>query len=109
MTDEKRKESDTPGPDIRPMRELPDFKAADGDPDVRGWTVHTPDGAEVGRVHEMMVDVAAMRVRDIEVVLAPHGDRMMVPVEQMEADTAGKRVLVPTIRSSPGDAPRAES
>lgn len=107
--DENKTASDTPGPAIRPMRELPDFRAAHGDPDVRGWTVHTPDGAEVGRVHEMMVDIAAMRVRDIEVVLAPHGDRMMVPVEQMQADTEGKRVVVPAIRPAPDAAPRADS
>lgn len=107
--DENQKTADAPEPDIRPMRELPDFKAADGDPDVRGWTVHTPDGAEVGRVHEMMVDLSAMRVRDIEVVLAPHGDRLMVPVEQMQADAEGKRVVVPAITRTPDTAPRADT
>ena len=77
------------------MRELPDFKVASGDPDVRGWTVRTPDGADVGRVHELMVDTAAMRVRYVDVELA-HGRRhVMIPVEQMTADASRRAITIP--------------
>jgi uncharacterized protein (TIGR02271 family) len=51
------------------LDDLDDFKVADGDPDIRGWDVKSSDGRKIGKVEELLVDTAAMRVRYIEVEL----------------------------------------
>ena len=43
------------------------FTAADGRPDVRGWTVKTSNGHKIGTVIDLLVDVQAQRVRYLEV------------------------------------------
>ena len=56
------------GPDPRdarqltPLRDLGKFQIAEGEPDVRGWTVYTSTGREIGRVHELLVDTDARQV-----------------------------------------------
>jgi photosynthetic reaction center H subunit len=54
---------------IAPLKTLKDFKVAEGDPDVRGWKVISRDGREIGEVHDLLVDTAAMRVRYLDVDL----------------------------------------
>lgn len=60
--------------DTRPTRlvrlgELDDYKVADGDPDIRGWDVKTPEGQRLGKVEELIADPTAERVRYMEVKL----------------------------------------
>lgn len=52
---------------LRRLEELKDFEIADGDPDIRGWEVRTPDGNKIGKVEELIVDTAERRVRYMEV------------------------------------------
>ena len=49
------------------LDELDDFEIADGQPDIRGWDVRTPDGMKVGKVDGLIADTGAMEVRFIEV------------------------------------------
>jgi len=56
-------------PQIAPLKELKDYKVASDDPDVRGWKVRGRDGREIGEVHDLLVDTAAMRVRYLDVEL----------------------------------------
>ena len=49
------------------LEELKGFKVAEGDPDIRGWEVRTPDDRKVGKVEELIVDPAERRVRYMEV------------------------------------------
>lgn len=85
-----------PDADVRPMRELRDFKVVETDPDVRGWVVRQ-DGVEVGRVSDLMVDTAAMRVRYIDVALTQGGQHILIPVEDMQADASERAVSVATV------------
>lgn len=57
------------GSGLRRLSDVDDLQIASGYPDIRGWTVRTPDGALVGRVDDLVVDLAAMRVRYVDVVL----------------------------------------
>jgi hypothetical protein len=50
-------------PRIAPLGRLRDIRIAPGDPDLRGWTLTTADGAPVGHVEELLVDTRAMKVR----------------------------------------------
>ncbi len=49
------------------LNDLDEFKVADGYPDIRGWDVRTTDGSTVGKVGDLIVDTAAMRVRYLDV------------------------------------------
>ena len=51
------------------LNELDDYKVADGEPDIRGWTVKSADGREIGEVEDLLVDCGAMEVRYLEVEL----------------------------------------
>lgn len=51
------------------LNELDDYKVADGEPDIRGWTVKSADGRKIGEVEDLLVDCGAMEVRYLEVEL----------------------------------------
>ena len=39
-----------------PLKELDDFRVADGEPDIRGWNVYTATGREIGDIEDLLVD-----------------------------------------------------
>jgi sporulation protein YlmC with PRC-barrel domain len=83
------------------LSRLDDFHVADGYVDVRGWEVASSDGRDVGRVHDLLVDLDGMRTRYLEVRLHPavaavSDDRdVLVPVGSAQITEANKRVVVP--------------
>jgi hypothetical protein len=74
------------GSRLAPLGEVDDFEVAEGYPDVRGWRVDAADGTEIGRVHELLVDLDAMRTRYLdvrltsEVAAAPEDRDVLVPI-----------------------------
>ena len=74
------------GSRLAPLGEVDDFEVAEGYPDVRGWRVDAADGTEVGKVHELLVDLDAMRTRYLdvrltsEVAAAPEDRDVLVPI-----------------------------
>ena len=73
-----------------------DLAVADGEPDVRGWTVVTLDGRDVGEVDDLIVDTDAMKVRylQLDVDDASDSDDVYVPIADAEIDRAQKRVVL---------------
>lgn len=69
-----------------PLGEMHDLQVAEGDTDIRGWSLCAAEGARLGRVSELIVDVDAMKVRYLEVQLdeglahRPAGRRVLLPV-----------------------------
>ena len=55
---------------LGPLSELPEYRIADGGPDIRGWHIATTDG-RAGCVRDLLVDTAAMAVRFLDVELDP--------------------------------------
>jgi len=89
------------GSRIAPLGELKDFEVAEGYPDIRGWRVNAAGGAEVGKVHELLVDVDTMRTRYLDVRLTPeisaspaHRD-VLVPIGAAHIDDESDVVVVP--------------
>jgi sporulation protein YlmC with PRC-barrel domain len=82
------------------LEELKGFKVAEGDSDIRGWAVKTPDGRKVGKVEELIVDPAERRVRYMEIkadrkVLGVDDDRhILVPIGTARLDEKGNDVLL---------------
>lgn len=67
------------------LDELDDFEIADGEPDIRGWTVRTADGADIGKASNLIADPAALTVRYLEVK----------EKHELLATTAGEHIIVP--------------
>lgn len=89
------------GSRIAPLGKVDDFEVAEGYPDVRGWRVNAADGVEVGKVHELLVDLDSMRTRYLDVrltadVAATHEDRdVLVPIGAASIDDDHDVVTVP--------------
>lgn len=54
---------------VAALRNLPGYKVADEDPDVRGWEVVGGDGARIGTVNDLLVDTVAGKVRYLDIEL----------------------------------------
>ena len=88
--------------DIRLARleELKGFQVAQGDQDIRGWEVRTPDDRKIGKVEELIVDPVEKRVRYMEVKidgkqLGIDDDRhILVPIGTARLKEKGHDVLI---------------
>jgi len=86
---------------IAPLGALDDFEVAQGYPDVRGWKVLSSDGQDVGKVHELLIDVDNLRTRYLDVRLtselaATPGERdVLVPIGTANVVDDQKVVRVP--------------
>lgn len=89
------------GAQIAPLSELKDFQVAEGYRDIRGWRVDSADGREVGKVHDLLVDLDGMRTRYLEVrldsaIAASHGDRdVLIPIGTARIAEKDDVVVVP--------------
>jgi uncharacterized protein (TIGR02271 family) len=88
--------------DLRRLNELDDFDVAEGYPDIRGWEVKTPTGQKLGKVKDLIVSVAEMRVRYLDVEVAhdmrgPADDtngHALLPIGTVELDDKNDDVLM---------------
>lgn len=89
------------GARIAPLGELRDFEVAEGYPDIRGWRVDAANGVEVGKVHELLVDVDSMRTRYLDVrltteVAASPGHRdVLIPIGAARIDEKADLIVLP--------------
>jgi len=89
------------GAQIAPLSELKDFQVSEGYKDIRGWRVDSVDGKEVGKVHDLLVDLDGMRTRYIDVrlhsaIAATLGDRdVIIPIGSARIADDGEVVVVP--------------
>jgi sporulation protein YlmC with PRC-barrel domain len=89
------------GAQIAPLSDLSDFQVAEGYRDIRGWRVESADGKEVGKVHDLLVDLDGMRTRYLDVrldsaIAATHGDRdVLIPIGTARIASEGEVVIVP--------------
>ncbi|GEO06167.1 hypothetical protein AAE02nite_38310 [Adhaeribacter aerolatus] len=61
-----------------------DFEIADGQPNIKGWTIKNPQGQTIGEVEELIFDVQSRKVR-----------YMVVDLENSVLDLEPRNVLVP--------------
>jgi uncharacterized protein (TIGR02271 family) len=91
-------------PSLRRLSEADDVEVAHDDPDVRGWDVRDLRGEEVGEVKDLIVDMATMKVRYLEV--EPDGAgrdrRVLIPIDAAQLDAADEDVIVDIDRSALG-------
>jgi hypothetical protein len=89
-----------PGSGVLPrLSELPEFRVAAGESDVRGWAVGARGGVKAGEVRELFVDPAALKVRYVEVALDA-GAFVLLPVGYLEIDRERARVRTPALTAA---------
>jgi uncharacterized protein (TIGR02271 family) len=79
------------------LSELGDYRVSDEDPDPRGWSVIGRDGDSIGRVEDLIVDTAAMKVRYLDIVVtgaaAAGSSHARIPAERVDLEPQ-QRVVV---------------
>ena len=85
------------------MKELDRFIVADGEPDIRGWTVFTSTGREIGTVEDLLVDVDAGEVVMLDVDLKRNDRHTLAPIRAAWIDRASKRVVLDATELSSAD------
>jgi len=86
---------------LAPLSALKDFQVADGHHDIRGWRVAGLDGRDVGKVHDLIVDLDGMRTRYVDVrlnslVAAAESTRdVLVPVGAVTLDATDDVIRMP--------------
>lgn len=71
------------------------MRVADGNPDPRGWSFEAMDGERVGRVHELLVDSAALAVRYLVVERAADDALVLLPIGFIALDPQQEAVTAP--------------
>ncbi|MDB4905566.1 MAG: hypothetical protein JWO05_350 [Gemmatimonadetes bacterium] len=91
---------------LQRMSSLKGHDVAEGDHDVRGWTLVGADGVAAGSVVDLLVDTAAMTARYLDVMLGvpgtadTNGEHVLVPVAAVDLDPRMDAVRVPMLRAA---------
>jgi sporulation protein YlmC with PRC-barrel domain len=77
-----------------PLREAKRFRLAKGEADIRGWSVFTSSGQEVGRVGDLLVDPSMGEVVMFDVNRGDTGDQTIAPLRAAWIDRETRRVII---------------
>ncbi|MBX6366050.1 MAG: PRC-barrel domain-containing protein, partial [Gemmatimonadetes bacterium] len=77
--------------DLTSLNESDDLEVARGEPDPRGWSVVASDGRTIGKVDDLLVDTAAMKVRFLD---------CDVDEASLGLDPADRHLLIPVGRAT---------
>lgn len=86
---------------LMPLREARHFRVAKGEPDIRGWSVFSSNGREVGRVGDLLVDTSIGEVVMFDVNRGDTGDQTIAPIRAAWIDRANKRVILDSAHLAP--------
>lgn len=79
-----------------PMRELDDYKVSEGEPDIRGWSVYTATGREIGEIEDLLVDTDMGEVVMVDVDLKRDDRHTLAPIKAAWIDRENRRVVLNT-------------
>jgi hypothetical protein len=97
---------------------LSDYDVSDDSPDVRGWTVESDDGRQIGRVTDLLVDTDAMKATHLVVETGSerHGAgaaagevryaAIAIPADHADVDVSNRAVRIPLRAARVPDLPR---
>ena len=77
-----------------PLRDLKDYKVADGEPDIRGWNVYTSAGREIGDIDDLLVDTDTNEVVLVDVDLKRNDRHTLAPIRAAWIDRPHRRVVL---------------
>ena len=79
-----------------PMKDLHHYKVVDGEPDIRGWSVFTATGRELGDVEDLLVDTDMGEVVMIDIDLKRDDRHALAPIKAAWIDREIHRVVLNT-------------
>jgi hypothetical protein len=79
-----------------PLRDLRDYKVVDGEPDIRGWSVWTATGRELGEIEDLLVDTDLGEVVMIDIDLRRDDRHTLAPIKAAWIDRETRRVVLNT-------------
>jgi sporulation protein YlmC with PRC-barrel domain len=86
------------------LKELDDYKVAEGEPDIRGWNVYTATGRELGDVEDLLVDTDAGEVVMVDIDLKRDDRHTLAPIKAAWIDRPNRRVVLNTAMFDVDDA-----
>ena len=78
------------------MKDLDDYKVAEGEPDIRGWNVYTATGRELGDVDDLLVDTDLGEVVMLDIDLKRNDRHTFAPIKAAWIDRDNRRVVLNT-------------
>ncbi len=92
---------------ILPLSRCEEYQVADDSYDVRGWDILGSDGQKFGKVHELLIDINAMKVRYLDIninndFLEDDDDdlQMIVPIGTAILNGDDKNVILAELKST---------
>ena len=86
------------------LKELDDYKVAEGEPDIRGWSVYTATGRELGDIDDLLVDTELGEVVMVDVDLKRDDRHTLAPIKAAWIDRDNRRVVLNTAMFDVDDA-----
>ena len=82
---------------LEPFSTMVDCHLAEGTPDIRGWEVTSPTSVHLGIVNDLLVDLASLRVRYLDIVLdtSTQPARVLLPIGKVWINDALDEIVVP--------------
>ena len=78
------------------MKDLHHYKVVDGEPDIRGWSVFTATGRELGDIEDLLVDTDLGEVVMIDIDLKRDDRHTVAPIKAAWIDRETHRVVLNT-------------
>ena len=78
------------------LKELDDYKVTEGEPDIRGWSVYTATGRELGDVDDLLVDTDLGEVVMLDIDLKRNDRHTLAPIKAAWIDRETRRVVLNT-------------
>ena len=78
------------------MKDLHHYKVVDGEPDIRGWSVFTATGRELGDIEDLLVDTDLGEVVMIDIDLKRDDRHTVAPIKAAWIDPETHRVVLNT-------------
>jgi hypothetical protein len=79
-----------------PLKDLRNYKVVDGEPDIRGWSVWTATGRELGAIEDLLVDTDLGEVVMIDIDLRRDDRHTLAPIKAAWIDRETRRVVLNT-------------
>ena len=79
-----------------PMKDLHHYKVVDGEPDIRGWSVFTATGRELGDIQDLLVDTDLGEVVMLDIDLKRDDRHTLAPIKAAWIDRETHRVVLNT-------------
>lgn len=78
------------------MKDLDHYKVVDGEPDIRGWSVFTATGRELGDIEDLLIDTDLGEVVMVDIDLKRDDRHTLAPIKAAWIDREHKRVVLNT-------------